>query len=100
MISYQEEGWDSGFGQTDYSLGELPLVSLGRIATPIGVAAEEGEVHTGLDSAVDHLIEGVEKVLEARGQAGSRVGAGVVLDAYVDVGVVEDSHNQLMLMTV
>ena len=40
VIPDQQEGRDSGFGETDYSPGELTLVSLGRVAAPVGVAAE------------------------------------------------------------
>ena len=92
VISDQQERGDSGFRQPDYPLGELSLVSLGWVAAAVGVAAEEGQVHLGFDRAVDQFVERIEKVLESSGQAGSGVCAGVVLDAYVDVGIVKDSH--------
>ena len=92
VIAHQQEYRNAGAGKLRHATRELPLVRLGRVAALVRVAAEEHQVDGVIDGVVHQLIVSVEEVSQAGGKPRLRVHAAVVLDAYVQVGEVQDSH--------
>ena len=102
-------------GEARDAAGELALVGLRGVARLVGVAREENEVHAARDGVVDGVVHRGQEVEEAgvdpevlralhagREPVGEGVevglggGASVGLDAYVDVGEVEEAHGGML----
>ena len=115
MVADGEERRDARSGQAGDAARELPLVGLGWVAGLVGVAREEEEVDAVVDGVVDGVVQGGEEVEQPGADAdvlgpplvGGEVGrqrsdvllgrgSPVGLDAYVNVGDVEEAHGFLL----
>jgi hypothetical protein len=56
MIANQEKDRDTTGGETIDSFGKFPLVSLGWLAAPVGIATEEDKVYPVLYGKINHLV--------------------------------------------
>ena len=69
VVAREQEDGDAAIHQGCEASRELALVRLRRVAALVGVAGDEDEVGVVAVRVVDHLVEGAEKVEEARGEA-------------------------------
>ena len=67
VVTDEEEDGDTTGGQAINAFGKLPLLSLARLAALIGITAEENQVYPVFQGIIYHLVEGGDKVKEARG---------------------------------
>ena len=66
VVANGKERGDARGGEPRDAAGELALVGLGGVARLVGVAREQDEVHTAVDSVVDGVVHRGEEVQEAR----------------------------------
>ena len=92
VVADEEEGGDAGLAEAADAPGEFALVRLGGLARLVGVAREDDGVDAFLEGVVDEVVEGIEKVLHARGPGLAREGPSVELDANVQIGEMEYAH--------
>ena len=67
VVADQQEDGDAVAGQLVYAFGKLPLLGLARLTALVGVTAEEDQVYPVFQGIIYHLVEGGDKVKEARG---------------------------------
>ena len=111
VVAHRDEHRDTCLGHASDTAGELTLVGLAGVAGLVGVAGEEDQVNAVVQRVLNGLVQrgqevqqpgGGAKVLTAvyagsegggqRVQVGLGGGPAVILDPYVDVGQVQDSH--------
>jgi hypothetical protein len=59
VVANQEEDRDATGGETIDSFGKFPLVSLGWLTAPVGIATEEDKVYPVLHGIIYHLVKSV-----------------------------------------
>ncbi len=65
VVANKEEDGNTTGGQPVNALGKLPLMSLARLTTLIGITAEEDEVYSVLQGIVHNLVKGRQEVEKA-----------------------------------
>ena len=67
VVANEKEDWDTAGGQPIYASGKLPLLSLARLTSLIGITTEENKVYFVFQGIVYDLVEGKQEVEKACG---------------------------------
>jgi len=85
VVAHEQKYGDVVRGKAVDTPGKLALLGLGGLAGLVGVPAEDDQIYRILYGVINNFVQRGQKIEQACGKPGGRVGASVGLDTEVQV---------------